>query len=132
MNGPPPALPSNPSGSEHSSRSARWTAGFVITVGFGFMGRALIAASEPTSRAVSARPATAAPSAWHDTGPAAGHAESHEVDLAVRNRTWETPGGEAAQPAAHAGRGAGAHAALSGPSPGIDGLDTGQISSTSA
>ena len=90
MNPLPPAMPSNPVDASHRSRSARWTAGFVVAVGFAFMGSALIDASEPSIHAVGARPLMASPTAMDVSGPTAGHAESHEVDAAVRNWVWET------------------------------------------
>lgn len=90
MNHLPPASPSNPTDPQHSSRSARWTAGFVVAVGFGFMGSALIEASEPSSRADSIRPAMSAPTDMDLRGPSSGTVESYEVDLAVRNWAWET------------------------------------------
>jgi len=94
MNHLPPALPSNAADTQHGSRSARWTAGFVVAVGFGFMGSALIDASEPTSLASSVRPVMSAPTAMDVNGPTAGHAESHEVDHALRNWVWESHGPE--------------------------------------
>jgi len=92
MNHLPPAIPSNPTEPQHSSRSARWTAGFVLAVGFGFMGSALIDASEPADRTASLRPAMTAATAMDISGPTAGNAESYEVDTAVRNWVWETRG----------------------------------------
>jgi len=89
MNHLPPALPSQPSDTQHIGRSARWTAGFVVAVGFGFMGSALIDASEPRSDAVGIRPAMASPADMAVNGPAAGDAESSEVTLAVRDWAWE-------------------------------------------
>jgi hypothetical protein len=89
MNHLPPALPARASDDQRSSRSARWTAGFVIAVGFGFMGSALIGASEPSDRVAVFRPASSAPAAMDISGPTSGHAESYEVDSAVRNWVWE-------------------------------------------
>lgn len=89
-----PATPSSPMHTRHGSRSARWTAGFVLAVGFGFMGSALIDASEPPDRMTSVKPAMTAAPATDISGPAAGHAESYEVDIAVRNWAWETPSAE--------------------------------------
>jgi hypothetical protein len=94
MNHLPPALPSKTSDTRHSSRSARWTAGFVVAVGFGFMGSALIDASEPSGDAVGIRPAMAAPGDMAVNGATAGDAESHEVELAVRNWVWEARSAE--------------------------------------
>jgi len=85
----PPALPSKPSDTEQSSRSARWTAGFVVAVGFGFTGSALIGASEPNDRLDVFRPAMSAPTAMNISGPTSGHAENYDVDTAVRNWAWE-------------------------------------------
>ena len=94
MNHPSTALPSIPSDSQHSSRSARWTAGFVVAVGFGFMGSALIDASEPTLPTSSARPVMAAPADMDVRAATAGSVESLEVDLAVRNWAFEARGPE--------------------------------------
>ncbi len=94
MNHLPPALPSRPSETQHSSRSARWTAGFVIAGGFGFMGSALINASEPNDRVAAFRPAMSAPTAMDISGPSSGHAENYEVDNAVRSWAWEAKGPE--------------------------------------
>ena len=90
MNELPPAMPSNPIDGHHRSRSARWTGGFVVAVGFAFMGSALIDASEPGIHAVGSRPSMVEPTAMDVNGPTAGHAESYEVDVAVRNWVWET------------------------------------------
>lgn len=90
MNQLPPAMPSTPVEANDRSRSARWTAGFVVAVGFAFMGSALIDASEPGSRAVRSPLLLATPTAVDVSGLTAGHAESHEVDTAVRNWVWET------------------------------------------
>jgi hypothetical protein len=95
MNSLTPAMPSNPVDPSHRSRSARWTAGFVVAVGFAFMGSALIDASEPSSHAVGSRPLMAAPTDMDLSGPTAGHAESYEVDAAVRNWVFETRSAEA-------------------------------------
>ncbi len=90
----PTALPSTPNDAYHTSRSARWTTAFVVAVGFGFMGSALIDASEPTNRAASLRTAMVAATAMDIGGPTAGHAENSEVDHAVRNWAWETKSSE--------------------------------------
>jgi len=89
MNHLPPALPSIPSDNRHSSRSARWTAGFVIAVGFGFMGSAMIDASERSDRVAAFRPAMSAPADMDIGSPTSGHAENYEVDNVVRNWDWE-------------------------------------------
>lgn len=89
MNHLPPALPSTPSDTQHSSRSARWTAGFVVAVGFGFMGSALIDASESNDRLAAFRPVMSAPADMNISGPTSGYAENYEVDNAVRNWAWE-------------------------------------------
>jgi hypothetical protein len=89
MNHLPPALPSTASDTQHISRSARRTAGFVIAVGFAFMGSAMIDASEPNERLAAVRPAMSAPAAMDISGPTSGHAENYEVDSAVRNWVWE-------------------------------------------
>ena len=94
MNHLPPASPSNRTDPQHSSRSARWTAGFVVAVGFGFMGSALIDASEPSSRADSIRPAMTAATDMDVSGPTSGSAESYEVDQSVRNWVWESRSAE--------------------------------------
>ena len=47
-------------------------------------------ASEPGSHSVGSRPQMASPAAMDVGGPAAGNAESYEVDAAVRNWAWET------------------------------------------
>jgi hypothetical protein len=92
MNRLPPAMPSNPTDTQDGSRSARWTAGFLVALGFGFMGSALIDASEPTGRPSSFSPEAAAPT-FLDTGAASVVAgESREVEAAVRNWQWEAQG----------------------------------------
>ena len=94
MNHLPHALPSNRSDRQHSSRSARWTAGFVVAVGFAFMGSALIDASEPAAPTSAASSLMAAPTDMDVRGPTAGDAQNYEVDAAVRNWVWETRGPE--------------------------------------
>lgn len=92
MNDLPTAMPTRSDDRRHSARSARWTAGFVAALGFGFMGSALIDATEPAGAGIGSRPEMTAPMPAAGLGPAAGHAESPEIDQVVRHWVWETPG----------------------------------------
>lgn len=86
MNHLPQAVPSIPSDRQHASRSARWTAGFIVALGFGFMGSTLIDAFEPAGRGISATSVTAP----LPTADAAIPGDLPEIDEAVRTWTWET------------------------------------------
>lgn len=90
----PQTVPPLPVDRRKASRSARWTAGFIVALGFGFMGSALIDASGPASRAAGAGPAMAPPMTTDLHVPSAGHAQTPEVDQAVRDWAWETPGAD--------------------------------------
>jgi len=95
MNDLPQALPSCRTERHAASRSVRWTAAFVAALGFGFMGSTLIDASEPGSRFVSASRAMVAPTDMDIYAPSTGHAEDFNVERAVRQWAWESPGVDA-------------------------------------